>query len=124
MLISIKKINPRKQKVFPNKLDITPKTKELLEKIEDIRNEKEPIEEVATPQSIKDAHEMKYNGYNQRNLKPIHSSLKYNPLTDKLDEVFSAPGAGRKKQDKKDKPDKKMKPDKKNMDETYCSRWR
>jgi hypothetical protein len=116
-----KKIKPRKQKVFPNKLDITPKTKELLEKIEDIRNEKEPIEEVATPQSIKDAHEMKYNGYNQRNLKPIHSSLKYNPLTDKLDEVFAAPGAGRKKQDKKEKPDKKKKPDQKNIDETYCS---
>jgi hypothetical protein len=99
-----KKIKPFKKKVFSNKLVKTAKTKKLLDTIEEVQQEK--------ALSANEEREMEINGFLKRTNIPSNLPLRWNPVTDQLDEVpmMAAAGAGRSRRKKLEK----------NNDETYC----
>lgn len=104
------KIKPYKEKVFPNKLVETAKTKKLLDTIEEVQQEKGDGHDIAqeeVPQeratvmenalSPKEQRELELNGFLKRTNKPSNLPLRWNPITDDLEEVprMAAAGAGR-----------------------------
>lgn len=117
------KIKPYKAKVYPNKIEKTPKTTKLLDTIEEVQEEKggtepekekepEPVPAFKAPSEAK--LQLAINGWVKGDLPSFSNRpMIWNPLTDELEEspIMAAAGAGRRK---KKRPEK-------NTDETYCA---